>query len=115
MLTFRNLRSFLLVTFLLSASGCLVALNQANLKFTNANVMSLKSGLPMSEIQRMFGTPTRTKSTSCGQNTPKVWSCLIWYYDVEFDTDLGMVTKTNTFFFQDDPPVLNSWDIERMW
>lgn len=117
MIARRDWRLLAFLILLFSASGCVVALNQANVKFTSASVMTLKSGMTLSEVQQMFGTPTRTKSTSCGQATARTWSCRILYYDVEFDTELNMVTKTNTFFFDEqyDPPRLISWDIERMW
>jgi len=117
MISLRDWRLLAFVILLFSASGCVVALNQANVKFTSASVMTLKSGMTMNEVQQMFGTPTRTRSTTCGQNTARSWSCRIWYYDVEFDTELNMVTKTNTFYFDEqyDPPRLNNWDIERMW
>lgn len=118
MIARRDWRLLAFLILLFSANGCVVALNQANVKFTSASVMTLKSGMTLSEVQQMFGTPTRTSSATCGQLTARgVWSCRIWYYDVEFDTELNMVTKTNKFYFDEqyDPPRLVSWDIERMW
>lgn len=77
-------------------------------QFTDANVDTLRIGMPATDIKEMFGTPDRVKSSVCGTSTPSgAWVCETWTYE-------GMRGKNSfTFSVKSDGKYLNDWTVNK--
>lgn len=77
-------------------------------QFTEANIDSLRIGMPSSEIKEMFGSPTQVRSSVCGSATTKgAWICETWTYE--------SFSGTNKFTFsvKPDGKTLNDWTVKK--
>ena len=99
---------------ILLLTGCAtLGLAKRHPGFTELAVLKLSTGMTADAIRALFGNPDQSEVTTCGSSTPVPWQCMIWSYQMEAD-EYGDV---NRIYFDVDsaPPLLNSWDVERMY
>lgn len=105
--------------FVLALSLVTACAGRRHPSFTSDNVLTLKVGMTTTQIVALFGPPDRTRSTTCGTQTPSPWQCLIWEYELGPHPQgrYKSTANTNRLTFESSytPPRLNSWDIDLMY
>lgn len=50
-------------------------------RWSQDNVMKLYVGMSAEQVDALFGMPVSTQGTTCGSETKKPWTCIIWNYN----------------------------------
>ena len=85
----------------------LSACSYSSSKFTEENIMNLKIGMNIKEIEKKFGKPKGVRVTTCGGDNP--WTCKIWEYENYYTGQ-----SASFYFYKDDGTWrLNNYNIDR--
>ncbi len=97
-------RIFIVLLLLLILNGCV----SFQSRFTQENIMKLRTGMSAEKVVAIFGNPIKTEANTCGQATGRPWTCITWWYD---STNI-LYAKRLTFFENEDGRLyLSFWDM----
>jgi len=85
-------------------------------QFTPAKISSLSVGMPVNQIEYLFGPPDVKETKTFGEDIGEPWEGLVYKYYTKPDPKYKYVERRFcnmfVFYLSKEPPVLNNWIIE---
>ncbi|MEM5789432.1 MAG: hypothetical protein AAGU11_19135 [Syntrophobacteraceae bacterium] len=90
-----------------------------NTQFNHLTVLKVRSGMPLNEFESIFGPPDRSSSNTLESKVTTSIRQLVYEYDMgkHPNAHYPAMFNVNKFYFNadQDPPVLNRWDIDYVY